>query len=338
MGNKLLGGLLTVAGGGVAGYAGGTLDRIKEEALAAREENRARLNDMYARTRAAEGHGYRMEEIAQADVLAGGRETGRRDFELKRDEQKFQQGILQRETEAGIAETKAGSRFARELEKTLATAKLATEIKDDAKTQVMKTRDDLVAMGKTEEEANEISIATLKTAKETGMDRATKYSKIHKNYLDGLAGGLPPEPEMEAKAAKLTDDLLEKFLHPKSSMDVIKSPGEKDGESHLDRLLRESEKATGAAGETKAGPILGKTAPQAVSPETPVAQAKRLGEQNLIPGLTDKDVEIQGTTQNGFQFGFSKKDGTVIKKYGGWNRPTDLEFDDITIAMSGKGR
>jgi len=312
--SKLLGGLLTVAGSSIAGGAGGKLEELKERAQTARDENIARLNTQY-----------RKEEITLRDELAGGREASRRVWESGEKEAGFQRGILQRETEAGIALKKQSQVFDQQLEKTLAVAKLSTEIKNAAKSQTLKTRDDLIAMGLSDDKANETAISMLTTAKETGMDRAVKYSKVRKNALDGLAQGLDVTPEMEVKATELADGLMKRFYRP----------GEKDDDG----------KVSPKVGDTRMGiegsKYAGKQLTFGPDGKWHLPEEKKDETSDVImmddlkgPEKEPENVEVLGTTGHGFKFGIAPKFGTVIFEGGKWRRPSKLEFKMIKEAMN----
>ena len=95
-------GLLTVAGSSIAGGAAGKLEELKEKARMERENNIARLNSQY-----------RTSEIKLTDKLAGEREASRRVWESGEKEAEFERGILQRETEAGIADVQEETKYDR---------------------------------------------------------------------------------------------------------------------------------------------------------------------------------------------------------------------------------
>jgi len=334
--SKLLGGLLTVAGSSIAGGAAGELEELKAKAEEEKMKRLAELNDLYAQKREGRAslleetkYGRRKEVEGEEKAAAITAEETRYQRRIGEEETTYQRRKGEKEAAANkyvktgkitdaegnedlYGLTKDGTvKIIKEGGKSVAATTATEKLKAAAVKEALKMKEEL----RSQEDIN-------LWLKSNGLQEWEEYPTGEIKETGGVWGiGTTKTPVMGTRI--------------KGAVDEGKAV-DKTGETDLDRLLRESEKTTT---KKKSPPILGPAEVKTEAPpETPIEQAKRQGEQNLITGLTDEGVEIQGTTKGGFQFGFSEKDGTVIKKGDGWHRPTALEFDDITLAMSGKGR
>ena len=340
--SKLLGGLLTVAGSSIAGGAAGKLEELKAKAEEEKMKRLAELNDLYAQKREGRAslleetkYGRRKEVEGEEKAAAITAEETRYQRRIGEEETTYQRRKGEKEAAANkyvktgkitdaegnedlYGLTKDGIvKIIKEGGKSVAATTATEKLKAAAVKEALKMKEE----SRSQEDIN-------LWLKLNGLQEWEEYPTGEVEETGGFMGLLTTKKPVMGTRIKKTAD-KGKVVDDVDAVD-------KTGETDFDRLLRESKKATT---EKKSPPILGPAgAKPEVPAETPIEQAKRIGEQRLISGLTDEGVEIQGSTKGGFQFGFSKEYGTVIKVGDGWHRPTSLEFDDITLAMSGKGR
>lgn len=240
MANRALAGLLTVTGAGMRGgfHAMGknAEQHIKDASIKKRDENLARLQ-AEADTRR---HGFRTKEITQQgdinaanlktsdvrrqgyaqsnirlqDELAGNREElllKKQNIIYKRrrdeEEQTYQRRVAEEEKryERRLQEGREERKVA--IAERLEAVTKEFNLKEGAKTSLEKQYDFMEKkFGK--DKAETLIIGSLIKAKDTGVDKAKAYSEIYNEYLETLAGGLAPTPEMEKKAKAETDKLF----------------------------------------------------------------------------------------------------------------------------------